>query len=99
MSRERTGYSANPGDLCPGDFDPPTQPVCHECGEPLYPQDDHCMGCGTEFEEAARNKASQAYHDHPANPSSCAAWADHTGSDYSQCPCENNWAHYMPKFD
>lgn len=98
MSRE-LGTIPDAAELSPGDFEPVTQPVCQECGEPLYPQDDHCMGCGISFEEAARNKASRVHHDHPTNPSSCAAWADHYGSDYSQCPCESNWPLYMPRFD
>lgn len=77
----------------------PDEPTCRECGEQLYPQNDYCMSCGTSFEEAARFAASEAYHDHPSNPSSCAAYAEHTGRNERECPCEHAWSKYLPGWD
>jgi hypothetical protein len=50
-------------------------------------------------EEAARNAASEAYHDHPSNPSSCLVYQEVTGRSYSTCPCENGWQHICNEED
>lgn len=39
-------------------------------------------------EEIARAIASEAYHDHPAHPSSCLVYEETYGRG---CPCENGW--------
>ena len=46
------------------------------------------MSPAERIEEAARNRTSEAYHDHPSNPSSCATFVEMYGKP---CPCENNW--------
>jgi hypothetical protein len=46
------------------------------------------------IELEAADRASEAYHDHPSNPSSCQAYEEH----YEQrCPCEDGWRDHMPK--
>lgn len=44
-------------------------------------------------EMAAHDEASQVYHDHPSNPSSCKAYEDHYNK---KCPCEAKWRDFMP---
>lgn len=50
-------------------------------------------------EEEAREIASNAYHDHPSNPSDCEAYKEHAtwrGQTNAKCPCENDWRDFLP---
>jgi hypothetical protein len=48
------------------------------------------------LEETARVKASEAFHDHPSNPSSCAVYEKH---HKRRCPCEEKWRDYLTPKD
>ena len=51
-----------------------------------------------EQEEKARNAASEAYHSHPSNPSSCPCYEEHAAfmsRNNTRCPCENDWREYI----
>lgn len=45
-------------------------------------------------EEKARELASNAYHEHPSNPSTCEVYRKHYDRP---CVCEDDWHHYLPK--
>lgn len=51
------------------------------------------MGAKTELsiELEARGKASEAFHAHPSNLSSCEAWLAQTRGMHRRCPCEDGW--------
>lgn len=47
-----------------------------------------------EREERAMAQMSEAYHNHPSNPSSCSMYREHAlhmGRNSSECPCEDGW--------
>jgi hypothetical protein len=49
-------------------------------------------------EKKARRVASEAYHDHSSNPSSCLVYKEHAekmGRQSTRCPCEDSWSKFL----
>jgi hypothetical protein len=47
-------------------------------------------------EEKARCAASDAYHDHPSNPSGCRVRIEEgLDPDGTRCPCEDDWSKFL----
>lgn len=47
----------------------------------------------------ARARASEAFHAHPSNPSSCEAWLAQARNMQCHCPCEDRWRDFAAELD
>jgi hypothetical protein len=71
---------------------------CYNEGDAIRRAKDMAARDTADTEEEARAKASEAFHAHPSNPSSCSVWEEWNRG--SRCPCEMAWANFMrPEVD